>query len=76
MINNILRHTKRLIVFVIGTTVLLFGIVLIFIPGPAIIVIPIGLAILATEFVWARVLLKHVKEKAKNAHKIIVGRKK
>ena len=31
MINNILRHTKRLIVFVIGGTVLLLGIVLIFI---------------------------------------------
>ena len=75
MINNILRHTKRLIVFVIGGTVLLFGIVLIFIPGPAIIVIPIGLAILATEFVWARVLLKHVKEKAKQTHKKIFRRK-
>ena len=76
MINNILRHTKRLIVFVIGSTVLLFGIILVFIPGPAIVVIPVGLAILATEFVWARVLLKHIKEKAKDVHKIIVGRKK
>jgi len=63
MINNVLRHAKRLIVFVIGGSVLLFGIILVFIPGPAIIVIPIGLAILATEFVWARALLKHVKEK-------------
>ncbi|MBI2522982.1 PGPGW domain-containing protein [Candidatus Woesearchaeota archaeon] len=76
MINNVLRHTKKLIVLVIGGSVLLFGIILVFIPGPAIIIIPLGLAILATEFVWARVLLKHVKEKAKNAHKIIVGRKK
>ena len=75
MINHVLRHTKRLIVFVTGSTVLLFGIVLVFIPGPAIIVIPIGLAILATEFVWARALLKHVKEKAKHAHKMIIGRK-
>ena len=75
MINNILRHTKRLIVFVIGSTVLLFGIILVFIPGSAIIVIPIGLAVLATEFAWARVLLKHVKEKAKHAHKMIIGRK-
>ena len=75
MINKVLRHTKRLIVFVIGGSVLLFGIILVFIPGPAVVVIPIGLAILATEFVWARVLLKHVKEKAKYAHKILVGRK-
>jgi hypothetical protein len=27
-------------------------------PGPAFIVIPLGLAILATEFVWAKKLLK------------------
>jgi len=63
MVNPILRHTKRIIVFVIGNTVLIFGIILIFTPGPAIIVIPLGLAILATEFVWARVLLHKVKEK-------------
>ena len=75
MINNILRHTKRLIIFVVGSTVLLFGIVLIFIPGPAIIVIPLGLAILATEFVWARVLLENAKQKAKNVHKTIFRKK-
>ena len=65
MINNILRHTKRVVIFVIGITVLLFGVILIFTPGPAIIVIPIGLAILATEFVWARTLLHKVKKKVK-----------
>lgn len=75
MINPIFRHTKRLIVFVIGSTILLFGIVLIFIPGPAIIVIPIGLAILATEFVWARVLLENAKQKVKNVHKTILRKK-
>ena len=70
MINHVLRHTKRIIVFVIGGTVLLFGIILVFIPGPAIIVIPIGLAILATEFVWARMLLHKVKEKIMRKRKI------
>ena len=65
MINKILRHARRVIIFVVGGTVLLFGIVLIFTPGPAIIVIPIGLAILATEFMWARKLLGKVKEKIK-----------
>jgi len=75
MINNILRHTKRLVVFVIGGTVLLLGIVLIFIPGPAILVIPIGLAILATEFVWARTLLENAKQKARGVHKTIFRNK-
>ena len=45
---------RKLIVAVIGGTVLLIGVALIVLPGPAIIVIPIGLAILATEFAWAQ----------------------
>jgi uncharacterized protein (TIGR02611 family) len=45
---------RRVIVGTIGGTILLIGIALIFLPGPAFIVIPIGLAILATEFAWAR----------------------
>lgn len=45
---------RRAIIAVIGGTVLLFGIALIILPGPAVVVIPVGLAILATEFVWAQ----------------------
>jgi len=56
-------HAKRLIIIVIGFTVLIGGIVMIVLPGPAILVIPIGLAILATEFVWAKKLLVRVKER-------------
>ena len=58
-----LMQAKRLIVTVVGCTVLLAGVAMIVLPGPAFIVIPLGLAILATEFVWARKLLKKVKEK-------------
>lgn len=53
-----LKWLKRAIVAVIGFTVLLVGIAMIVLPGPAFIVIPLGLAILATEFVWAEALLK------------------
>jgi uncharacterized protein (TIGR02611 family) len=52
---------KRVIVAVLGGTVLLIGICLIVLPGPAFIVIPAGLAILATEFVWARRWLQQVR---------------
>ena len=45
---------RKLIIAVIGGTVLLIGVALIVLPGPAFIVIPIGLAILATEFAWAQ----------------------
>ncbi len=50
---------RKVIVAVIGSTVVLFGLALIVLPGPAVIVVPLGLAILATEFAWARRLLKH-----------------
>ncbi len=60
---SLLCKTKRWIKIVIGMTVLAMGIAFIILPGPAIIVIPLGLAILATELVWAKRLLKKMKEK-------------
>jgi uncharacterized protein (TIGR02611 family) len=57
-----IRHARRLVVLVVGLTVLAIGIALIVLPGPAFIVIPIGLAILGTEFVWARRLLQRLKD--------------
>jgi len=49
---------RRAVVAVIGFTVLLIGVAMVVLPGPAVIVIPLGLTILATEFVWARRLLE------------------
>lgn len=49
---------RKTIVAVIGGTIVLFGIVLIVLPGPAVVVVPLGLAVLATEFAWARAVLK------------------
>jgi tellurite resistance protein TerC len=53
---------RRILVFAVGSTVLLLGLVLLFTPGPAFVVIPIGLAILAIEFTWARHWLRKVRE--------------
>ena len=55
------RQVKKLIIATVGFTVLFIGIAMIVLPGPAFIVIPAGIGILATEFVWARSLLKKVK---------------
>jgi uncharacterized protein (TIGR02611 family) len=57
---NMIKFTwlRRAVVAVIGLTVLLIGLAMVVLPGPAVIVIPLGLAILATEFVWARRLLE------------------
>ena len=61
-----LRHARRLIVLVVGISVLAIGTALIVLPGPAFVVIPVGLAILGTEFVWARHFLQHLKDRARN----------
>ncbi len=45
---------KKIVVAIIGGTVVLIGLAMTVLPGPAIVVIPAGIAILATEFVWAR----------------------
>ena len=51
-------RVRKLIVAVFGSTVVLFGLALIILPGPAVVVVPLGLAILATEFAWARRLIR------------------
>lgn len=66
MIQWTLKQARRLIVAVIGGTVLIAGVVMIVTPGPAVVVIPLGLGILATEFLWARHLLHRVKEHISN----------
>ncbi|MFZ4856623.1 MAG: PGPGW domain-containing protein [Desulfuromonadaceae bacterium] len=64
-----LTQAKRVIVIVIGFTILAAGIAMIVLPGPAVVVIPVGLAILATEFLWARKLLGRVKERIERMRK-------
>lgn len=59
-----IRYARRVIIFVVGMTVFLFGIALVFLPGPAFVVIPCGLAILATEYAWARHWLRIMRESA------------
>ena len=49
-----MEKIKRIIVAVVGGTVLAAGFALVVLPGPAFLVIPAGLAILAIEFAWAR----------------------
>mgnify|MGYP006136839703 CR=1 FL=1 len=56
------KQIRKMVVFLIGISIVLIGCVLFFTPGPAIIVIPVGLAVLATEFIWAKRLLKKFKE--------------
>jgi uncharacterized protein (TIGR02611 family) len=56
------KLAKRIAITVIGISVLAVGVVMIVTPGPALVFIPVGLAILGLEFAWARLWLKRLRE--------------
>ena len=55
------KKVRRLVIAVLGFTILLIGVAMIVTPGPSLLVIVLGLAILATEFIWARRLLNQIR---------------
>lgn len=57
-----LKQLRRIAVAFVGGIVVAVGLAMLVLPGPAVLVIPAGLAILATEFPWARRLLNRVRE--------------
>jgi uncharacterized protein (TIGR02611 family) len=52
---------RRIAISLVGGTVLLLGVAMLVLPGPGLLVIPVGLAILGIEYAWARVWLRKVK---------------
>lgn len=58
------RAARRIAVAVIGGTLVAIGVAMLVLPGPAIVVIPTGLAVLSIEFAWARRWLHAVKTHA------------
>ncbi len=67
------KQAKRLIRVVIGFTVLLLGLIMLVTPGPGIVTIVLGLAILGTEFVWAKKLMKRFEKEAVNVKNSFVN---
>jgi tellurite resistance protein TerC len=55
------KMVRRIVIGVVGATVLLLGVIMIVTPGPAIVLIPAGLAILGLEFAWARYWLRRAR---------------
>lgn len=60
------RLARRVVVGVVGITVVALGVVMIVTPGPAFVVIPVGLAILSIEFTWARLWLRKLRRVISN----------
>ena len=60
------KAARRIVVAVVGVTVLIIGVIMIVTPGPALVLIPVGLAILSIEFAWARAWLKRLRHAISN----------
>lgn len=63
----ILRGAKRTAVLVIGVALVVGGAIMLVLPGPGLLAMLAGLAVLATEFLWAQHLLEAMKNRAGEA---------
>jgi len=61
------RTARRIAIGVVGVSVVIVGVAMIVLPGPAFIVIPAGLAILSLEFAFARRWLRSIKNGSQSA---------
>lgn len=59
------RSTKRIVVSTVGFALLAIGIVLLVVPGPGLLLVAAGLAVLATEYAWARSALEATRRRTK-----------
>ena len=71
----VLRRAWRTIIIVVGSTLVLIGLAMLVLPGPGIVVIIAGLAILAREFIWAQGLLDKAQNTAKRQYDRVAQRK-
>lgn len=67
---------RRIVVAVIGGTIVLVGVAMVVLPGPAIVVIPLGLGVLGLEFAWARHWLRKLRSTASDVVSRVRGRPK
>lgn len=58
---------RRIAVTILGGVLVLGGLVMLVLPGPGILVMLAGLAVLASEYVWAQRALNFAKQKAGQA---------
>jgi tellurite resistance protein TerC len=66
-LNTAYKTARKIVIAVIGGTVVLVGVIMLVTPGPAFVAIPAGLAILAIEFAWARRWLKQIRARTESA---------
>lgn len=65
------RSAKRIAVAVVGFGLVAAGLVLLVLPGPGLLLVIAGLAVLATQFAWAESALNVTKERAAKAGRAV-----
>jgi tellurite resistance protein TerC len=70
------KPIRQVLAASVGVTVLMIGVALLVLPGPGIVVILVGLAILATEFSWAQRRLHQVKHHGNKLTQVVTRRRK
>ncbi len=61
----ILRSSRRVAVAVVGAALVAAGLAMLVLPGPGLLVVLAGLAVLATEFAWAQRTLERTRDRAR-----------
>jgi uncharacterized protein (TIGR02611 family) len=64
---------KKFAVTLVGAALLLVGLAMMVLPGPGLLLIVAGLAVLATEYVWARALLERARRQAQHVQQAAVA---
>lgn len=72
-LHELAPRVRRVVVGVVGGSIVLVGVAMIILPGPAILVIPLGLAVLGTEFLWARRYVRKARRLITRAKKSVTG---
>ena len=67
LMKNLARLLRRIAVTIVGTAILVVGVVLLVAPGPGLLVIALALVVFATEYEWARRHLAAVRERGLSA---------
>lgn len=61
-LRSLWRGTRRIVITIVGITVITIGVCLLVLPGPGLLVIFGGVAVLALEFAWARRILHRCRQ--------------
>ena len=73
VVRFILRNTKRVAISIVGAALVVAGLVMLVLPGPGILVVVAGFAVLGTEYAWAANALERTKRTAEKAGRAAKG---